>query len=141
MYLLYAEALNEANGPSEEVYLYLDKIRERAGLPGVEVAWTVFSINPEKYKTQAGLREIIHRERAIELVFEGQRFWDLRRWKSATTELSKPITGWDLFQETAEGYYRERLVFSQSFRLRDYLWPLNENTILANPMLVQNPGW
>ncbi len=141
LYLLYAEALNEASGPGEEVYLYLNKIRTRAGLPTVEAAWSIYSTNPDKYKTQTGLREIIQRERAIELVFEGQRFWDLRRWKLAATELNKPITGWDLDQATAEGYYRERLVFNQSFRLRDYLWPLNENTILANPALVQNPGW
>ena len=99
LYLLYAEALNEVNGPSEEVYSYLNKIRTRAGLPDVEVAWTIFSKYPDKYKTQAGLREIIQRERAIELVFEGQRFWDLRRWKTATTELNKPITGWDLFKK------------------------------------------
>lgn len=141
LYLLYAEALNEVSGPSTEVYFYLDKIRARAGLPGVEAAWNVFSINPDKYKTQAGLREIIHRERTIELMFEGQRFWDLRRWKTAVNEMNNPITGWDLDQSSAEGYYRERLVFNQTFRLRDYLWPLNENTMLANPMLVQNPGW
>ncbi|SFL44435.1 Starch-binding associating with outer membrane [Porphyromonadaceae bacterium KH3CP3RA] len=141
LYLLYAEALNEADGPSEEVYFYLNKIRRRAGLQDVEAAWSTYSINPDKYKSQTGLREIIQRERTIELIFEGKRFWDLRRWKLATTELNKPITGWDLDQSSAEGYYRERLIFNQTFRLKDYLWPLNENTLLANPALVQNPGW
>lgn len=141
LYLLYAEALNEVNGPSDEIYLYLDKIRARAGLPGVEEAWRNYSVNPNKYKTKEGLREIIHRERTIELMFEGQRFWDLRRWKKAVNELNKPITGWDLEQETAQGYYREKIIYNQTFRTRDYLWPLNENTILANPALVQNPGW
>lgn len=141
LYLLYAEALNEVNGPSDEIYLYLDKIRARAGLPGVEEAWRNYSVNPNKYKTKEGLREIIHRERTIELMFEGQRFWDLRRWKKAVNELNKPITGWDLEQETAQGYYREKMIYNQTFRTRDYLWPLNENTILANPALVQNPGW
>jgi len=141
LYLLYAEALNEVNGPGDEIYLYLDKIRARAGLPGVEEAWNNYSVNPNKYKTQEGLREIIHRERTIELMFEGQRFWDLRRWKKAVNELNRPITGWDLEQETAQGYYREKVVYNMTFRTRDYLWPLNENTILANPTLVQNPGW
>ena len=141
LYLLYAEALNEVNGPGDEVYLYLNKVRTRAGLPDVEDAWSNFSVNPNKYKTQEGLREIIHRERTIELIFEGQRFWDLRRWKTAVIELNKPITGWDLDQETAQGYYREKMVYNMTFRTRDYLWPLNENTMLANPSLVQNPGW
>ncbi|MEN6324056.1 MAG: RagB/SusD family nutrient uptake outer membrane protein [Proteiniphilum sp.] len=141
LYLLYAEALNEVNGSSDEIYLYLNKIRARAGLPDVEDAWSNYSVNPNKYKTQEGLREIIHRERTIELMFEGQRFWDLRRWKEAVTELNKPITGWDLDQETAQGYYREKMIYNQTFRTRDYFWPLNENAILANPALVQNPGW
>lgn len=141
LYLLYAEALNEVNGPTDEVYFYVDTIRARAGIPSVENAWTNYSKNPAKYKTKDGMREIIHRERTIELAFEGQRFWDLRRWKEAVRELNKPITGWDIDQETAEGYYRERTIFNQTFIMREYLWPLNENTILANSKLIQNPGW
>src|SRR5690606_23092327 len=45
LYLLYAEALNEVGGPSEEVLTYVDLVRERAGLPSVESAWTDFSTN------------------------------------------------------------------------------------------------
>lgn len=141
LYLLYAEALNEVSGPGEEVYHYVDSIRARAGILSVEEAWTNYSKNPGKYTTKDGMREIIHRERTVELAFEGQRFWDLRRWKEAVEELNKPISGWDLDQETDEGYYRERTIFNQTFITRDYLWPLNENTILANNKLVQNPGW
>lgn len=141
LYLLYAEALNEVGGPGEDVYHYVNLIRERAGIPPVEEAWTNYSRIPDKYTTQAGMRDIIHRERTIELAFEGQRFWDLRRWKEAVDELNKPISGWDLDQATAEGYYRERFIFDQKFITRDYFWPLNENTILANNKLVQNPGW
>lgn len=141
LYLLYAEALNEVNGPGAEVYKYIDTIRARAGIPSVEDAWTNFSTHPGKYKTKDGMREIIHRERLIEMAFEGKRFWDLRRWKEALQELNQPITGWDLDQETAEGYYRERIIFNQTFATKDYLWPLNENVLLANNKLVQNPGW
>jgi hypothetical protein len=141
LYLLYAEALNEVSGPDEEVFHYVDLVRERAGLPGVENAWKNFSKNPNKYTNQGGMREIIQQERAIELAFEGHRFWDLRRWKKAVDALNEPISGWDLDQESAEGYYRERIIFEQRFITRDYFWPLNENTILANSALVQNPGW
>ncbi|MGV8093110.1 MAG: RagB/SusD family nutrient uptake outer membrane protein [Mangrovibacterium sp.] len=142
LYLLYAEALNEVNSaPVPEVYQYLDRVRARAGIPSVENAWTNYSRNPSKYQTKEGMRDIIHRERLIELAFEGHRYWDLRRWKEAVSELNKSITGWDLDQETAEGYYRERVILNQTFSTRDYLWPLNENTILANNKLVQNPGW
>lgn len=141
LYLLYAEALNEVQGPVSEALDYIDAVRARAGLEGVADSWSKYSNNPLKYTTQEGLREIIQRERLIELSFEGHRFWDLRRWKKALEELNKPITGWDLQQPTAEGYYRETLIFNQTFATRDYLWPINENVLLTNTELSQNPGW
>src|SRR5690606_37443854 len=53
LYLMYAEALNEFYGPeNEEIFVYLDKVRTRAGLPGVKEAWEKYSRNPEKFKTQ-----------------------------------------------------------------------------------------
>lgn len=141
LYLLYAEALNELSGPSEEVYTYLNLIREKAGLPTVQESWTNFSRNPAKFTTKEGLREIIHRERAIEMAMEGERFWDLRRWKTAPSILNQSISGWDVDQETAEGYYREKMLFYQTFTLKDYLWPLREQDLIVNKNLVQNPGW
>lgn len=141
LYLLYAEALNEADGPSGEVYSYLDKIRTRAGLPGIVESWAAFSSNPTKPATKEGLRDIIQRERAIELMFEGQRFWDLRRWKKALEELNKPISGWDIEQKTPDGYYRERVLYQQTFTQKDYLWPIREVEIFANNNTAQNPGW
>ena len=84
LYLLYCEAINEAEGPngahSADLFKYLDAIRERAGIPGVKKSWDEFSNNPGYYNTQPGMREILHRERQNELVFESQRFWDIRRW-------------------------------------------------------------
>jgi hypothetical protein len=40
LYLLYAEALNEAQGPTADVYNYIDKVRTRAGLKGVQESWS-----------------------------------------------------------------------------------------------------
>lgn len=141
LYLLYAEALNEADGPSAEIYTYLDRIRERAGLEGIVESWANFSNNPAKPTTKDGLRDIIQRERAIELMFEGQRFWDLRRWKKAQEELNKPISGWDIEQKTPDGYYRERFLYQQTFTSKEYLWPVKEIEIFANNNTAQNPGW
>ncbi len=141
LYLLYAEALNEVNGPCEEVFHYLDLIRLRAGLPGVEESWTLYSRNPNKFSTKAGLREIIQQERAIELCLEGQRFWDLRRWKTAIEELNQPISGWDMDQSAAIDYYREKIIFNQSFSYKDYFWPIREYDLIVNKNLVQSPGW
>jgi hypothetical protein len=141
LYLLYSEALNESEGPGPEAYKYINLVRERAGLPTVETAWSEYSINPIKYTTQTGLREIIHQERLIELAFEGQRFWDLRRWKKATKVLNEPIQGWDSFQDNVTAYYRPVVIFNQKFGLKDYFWPIRDADIVVNRNLVQNLGW
>jgi hypothetical protein len=142
LYLLYAEALNETEPASAEAIVYLDKIRARAGLAGVVESWTNYSSIPNKFATQDGLREIIHRERLIELAFEGHRFWDLRRWKKAAEELNKDITGWNYTGTTAATYYRETQIYSQTFVTpRDYLWPIGAEDTRKNPKLVENPGW
>ncbi|BAV04858.1 Starch-binding associating with outer membrane [Filimonas lacunae] len=142
LYLLYAEAENEVNGGSATAITYLDKIRTRAGLKGVAASWSTYSNNPTKYTTQAGLRAIIHRERTIEMMFEGQRRWDLCRWKEAADELSKDITGWSIQGKTDATFYKERYIFSQRFIApRDYFWPIGNYDTRRNPNLVENPGW
>ena len=141
LYLLYAEALNESAGPGPEVYKYVNLVRERAGLQSVESSWSSYSINPTKYTSQIGMRDIIHQERSIELAFEGQRFWDLRRWKEATKVLNNPITGWDVNQTGAAGYYMPKTIFNQTFGIKEYFWPIKDDNITVNRNLVQNLGW
>lgn len=142
LYLLYAEALNEAEGPGNaDILTYVNLIRERAGLKSVQEAWGQFSNNPSKYTSQDGLRAIIQQERLIEMGFEASRFWDLRRWKRAIEEQNKPIQGWDIAQAAPATYYRVKTLWNQRFQVRDYLWPIRSGDILVNPKLVQNPGW
>lgn len=142
LYLLYAEALNEAgNTPSAEAYQYINLVRERAGIAPVQDAWTNFSRTPLKYTTKTGFRDIIQQERLIELAFEGSRYWDLLRWKRASVEMNKTITGWNLPEADPAKYYLPVVLFNQTFELRNYLWPLADQDILVNPNLVQNPGW
>lgn len=140
LYLAYAESLNEL-GMSDQAIEWVNKIRERAQLDGVRESWSTFSKNPNKPDTKEGLREIIHHERLIELAFEGQRFWDLRRWKKAERLLNSAIQGWNVDGETVADYYRVVEVGRYQFSSKDYLWPIAEYDILTNPNLVQNPGW
>lgn len=141
LYLLYAEALNEESGPGPKAYEYIDLVRQRAGLPPLDSAWTTYSINPDEYTTQNGLRKIIHQERLIELAFEGQRLWDLRRWKEAASVLNAPIKGWDSQQKEASAYYRPIVIFNQTFGSKDYFWPIRDANITSDQNLVQNLGW
>ena len=146
LYLMSSEAWNEyLAAPDERVYAGIDKVRTRAGIPTVEESWRDYSTNPSFHTTQAGMREIIHREMAIELAFEGQRFWDLRRWLEAD-ELSEPLYGWNVVAEDAEGFYNNWqgpiVVWSQrGFQSpRDYLWPISSKELMTSG-IVQNPGW
>ncbi|MDR3246998.1 MAG: RagB/SusD family nutrient uptake outer membrane protein [Prevotellaceae bacterium] len=141
LFLLYAEALNEIGGPGPEVYKWIDTVRLRAGLKGVVESWAQSSV-PDKPTTKDGLREIIKRERTIELSFEGQRFWDLRRWKDAVRYLNEPVKGWNYNESAIEKYYAVTNVWTQRlFIPRDYLWPLKVSSVIVNSNLVQNPGW
>ena len=140
LYLLYAEALNESDRMSE-AYEWIDLVRSRAGLDGVVSSWAAASQNPGKPSEKEGLRDIIQDERMIELVFEGHRFWDLRRWKRAVEFLNSDIRAWNVEGETTDDYYNVITVGTYQFLNRDYLWPISETDIIANTNLVQNPGW
>lgn len=141
LYLLYAEALNEVNGPTSEAISYVDKIRARAGLQGVISSWNQYSKNAGKPGTKDGLRDIIHQERRIELCFEGQSGWDLRRWKELQGVLSAPLKGWSIYEDQPINYYRAKNVETAVFGTRDYLWPISTNSLVINSNLVQNPAW
>lgn len=141
LYLYYAEALNEVNGPTQEAYSYIDLVRERTGLGGVVDSWLNYSVNPSKPTTKEGLREIIKSERTSEFALEGIRFWDLRRWKDAVKELNTPILGWDINQSAESSFYRPTVLYTRSFMDRDYFWPISLNERRRNPNLVQSAGW
>lgn len=148
LYLLYAEALNEANGPTAEVYNNVDIIRERANLGGVLESWQNFSNNPNKPMTQEGMRDIIKQERLIELAFEGRRYWDLRRWLELKDLMNTPIRGWNLDGDSNTGapeiFYQVTQWNTRRISLfeeRDYFWPISLSEIINLSNLKQNPGW
>ena len=142
IYLMYAGGSNEAEGPVADVHLYLNKVRSRAGLESVEASWRKYSTNPTKPDTKEGMREIIRRERLIELALEGHRYWDLLRWKLATDYFNQPITGWDVSQSDAEAYYQVKTIYNRTFVApRDYFNPIPNSEMNVNGNLVQNPGW
>ncbi|MEQ6121853.1 RagB/SusD family nutrient uptake outer membrane protein [Reichenbachiella sp. MALMAid0571] len=142
LYLLYAEALNESlDVPNTDVYEYIDLVRKRAGLKGVVESWTNHSNIPGKPTTKEGMREIIRKERTIELAFEGKRYWDIRRWKTASKWLNQPIRGLNANGETAEDFTQVKTLFVPQFTTKEYLFPIALTDLRTNTNLVQNPGW
>ncbi|MBO5419460.1 MAG: RagB/SusD family nutrient uptake outer membrane protein [Bacteroidales bacterium] len=132
-YLSYAEALNEFYGESQqqEVLKYLNAIRERAGIPAYEGTYT-----------QSEMRDMIRRERRIELLDEGKRYTDLRRWMLSKEVLSKPIRGLNVKSTTPDQFFFQTRTFMiRSFEDRNYLWPIRQTYIDNNPKLVQNYGF
>ena len=157
LYLMYAEALNEsAEGENDihpDVIEYLRRIRERSGLKkglfgqkedigDVKVAWEKYSSDPTKPLSKTGMRDIIKQERQIELALEGQQYNDLRRWKDASRELSKPVKGWNIQGKSVEEYYTVMVLFyPRAFTTKDYLWPIKEGDLQIDDKLVQTYGW
>ena len=143
--LMAAEAWNEAEGASNKVIGYLNQIRERASLEGIVETYQKYAIDSYKdYPSEKNnMREIIRREREIELACEGSYHWDVRRNKIAMSELNRPIQGWNVLgaDNSAEEYYNPTLVYMQTFTFRDYFAPIPEGDIVKNPFLKQNPGW
>tara|TARA_R110001606_G_scaffold6617_4_gene29712 strand:- start:8740 stop:10632 length:1893 start_codon:yes stop_codon:yes gene_type:complete len=145
LYLMHAEAANEAKStPDAEVYQYIQKVRHKAGLDvgsDLVTTWATHSNNPNKPTSKEGMRDIIRQERRIELSFEGQRYWDLRRMKLAGEYFSKPIRGWNINGTDTESFYQVKSIYFRDFLTKDYLWPIGQNEMIRNPNLVQSPGW
>lgn len=142
LYLMYAEALNEASdAPGTEVYYYVDQVRQRAGLKGVIESWSQYSKIPNKPLNKSGMREIIRQERLIELCFESKRFWDIRRWKEAHIYYNQVERGWNVDQKSTEDYYQIVVCNQLEFTTKQYLWPIREGEMRRNINLVQNPYW
>ncbi len=117
--LMYAEALNEVNGPNDAVYSALNEVRARptVNMPPVDRAL---------YSTQETLRDYIRHERRVELALEGQRYNDLKRWRIAHIKLPTLRTPGGV---------------PLQFNLNNYVLPFQQSELDANPNLVQNPGY
>lgn len=136
IYLDYAEALNEYDPGNSDILKYVNLIRTRAGIP-------TYGSGTDQIpapSSQQAMRTAIRKERQVELAFENARYFDCRRWKTADTEFSGEVFGMNMYED-GNAFYERTLIESRTFRQRDYLWPVPDNEILKNELLVQNPGW
>ncbi len=144
--LIYAEAKFELTETiaDESLDISINLLRKRGGITPLSNAFTAAH--------GLDMREEIRRERRVELAMEGYRYWDLIRWKTAETELPKPVLGNYYFENefgtqvkpllTADNYILVQDARFRSFNpQRDYLWPFPTNELALNPGLQQNPNW
>lgn len=131
--LNYAEAMNEVNGPSTEVFNALQQIRDRVGL-------TAQLSDRADLQTKEALRNFIRKERTVELAFEDHRSWDLRRWNVAVEALSRPIYGMEITRDGSNTIYTRKVVQTRIFSDKMYLYPIPE-TEEWKTNIENNPGW
>ncbi|MCG8311167.1 MAG: RagB/SusD family nutrient uptake outer membrane protein, partial [Cytophagales bacterium] len=108
--LMYAEAENEANGPTLEARHAFDRVRDRANMSNVDPG-----ISKDDF------REVVRRERVLELSAEDNRWMDLKRWGILEERFndSEVLSG-KLFNINRHEYY-----------------PIPQRDILTNPNLEQ----
>ena len=136
LFLAYAEAANEAWGPTGagahgfSAYDVIKALHDRAGVGNDYLN----SISGDKAK----MRELIRNERRIELSFENKRFWDMRRWKLDLTETAK---GMKIDQVGGALQYTEIDVEPRNYAAHMYYGPIPETEVLKWSNLDQNQGW
>ena len=137
IYLNYAEAANEAFGPTGtgtntySAYDIVRAIRRRA--LGVTSDPYLEEIKSDKDK----MREFIRNERRLELSFESFRFWDLRRWKVDLTKLNETARGMNVNGNV----YTPFNVENRSYQDYMYYGPLPISEVTKYSNLLQNKGW
>ncbi len=127
--LNYAECCIEL-GEEAEARQYINMIRKRAGLPDI---------------TESGdaLKERYRHERQIELCYEQQRYFDIRRWMIAP-EVIQNVQGIDIrypYGKTEPTYTVIESVQKRSWDNKSYLMPIYLDEIQKNDQLIQNPGY
>ena len=134
IYLIYAEAANEAWGPltagsgGYSAYDVIKAIRERAGITGGDAYLESIKSDRE------AMRTLIRNERRLELSFEGFRFWDLRRWNENLTETARGV-------QIQGGNHQIIDVEQRVYGSQAIYGPLPYSEIVKFSALQQNTGW
>jgi len=152
--LNYAEAKFELGQFSQSIAsATIGKLRERVAMPDINLAAITGSFDPVRDPSVDPVLWEIRRERAVELMADGFRFNDLRRWKkmdyAAKEKLGRYIVAADFNNKltiqggASEGYisFKEGGVVPPAFPEYYYLYPIPSNQIVLNPQIEQNPNW
>lgn len=150
--LAYAEALNELDGsytiPSwrgDQYSVSRDIAQMQRGIHPVRIRAGVPDYPAHVYSNKDELRKTLKRERFIELMGEGQRYYDLRRWMDAPVEEALPIYGCNiLMNENERDLFHQPIAvwaLKTTFADKMWFWPISHEELKRNKRLTQNPGW
>ena len=148
--LTWAEAENELNGPSDDVYAKINEVRTRVGMPEVD---------RNKYNSKETLRELIWRERGVEFAGEGIRRADILRWKTSDGKMlaekvlnvtlerrvgtvdmkgSDPESRATIKQDASAA---DKKIEDRKFEKKNRYFPFGQEVLDKNPKLTQNEGY
>lgn len=141
IFLIYAEAANEAYGPTGKgshnysAYDVIKAIRARAGVGTTNGDAYLESIKSDKDK----MRALIRNERRLELCFENHRFYDLRRWKVSLNETAKGMQ----IDKQSDGTLKYTPIDTEARTYKDYMnhGPIPYSEMQKWTQLQQNVGW
>ncbi len=133
VYLMYAEATNEINGPQADAIALVNKIRHRGNLP---------VLTADKTASKAAFFSAIEQERIVELVAEGHRGFDLRRWRAIERVWGAPYTD-GVWRIDTHGANQQRYFQNSSERTYEqaYIFRIPPGERDRNPNLTQNTPW
>lgn len=134
----YAEAENEVAGPTADVLKQIYDLRARAGIPAGDGTYGLGTVSDK-----ATMRGIIQNERRIEMAFEEQRYFDIRRWKIAETVMNQPRMGVSIIlsPDGSLTYNYVPVLTTKFVAPKMYLYPIPYAQVVEDPNLKQNPGW
>ncbi|MDR1517259.1 MAG: RagB/SusD family nutrient uptake outer membrane protein [Dysgonamonadaceae bacterium] len=151
--LIYAEALNElkathqiASWDGTKTHSVSRNVNElKKGIQPIRIRAGVPDYTADVYDDASAFRKKLKRERQVELMGEGHRYFDLRRWKDAPEEEALPLYGCNTLMTTTEQEQFHMPVEITSVRTcfaeKTYFWPIHRDELLKNIRLTQNPGW
>lgn len=142
--LNYAEAMNESDPTNDvEIVSGLIQLRKRAGInAGNDGRYGL----PGVY-SQELMRRIIRNERRVEMAYEDQRFWDIRRWKICASGdgdavMTQPVRGVNIIKHSDGTFTYEYVnVTTSKFDSKMYWYPIPRNELYGNNQLKQTEGW
>lgn len=140
-YLNYAEALNESDPGNGDILVYLNKIRERAGIRQYTTGPTDKNFIHVDLNDQAEMRKLIRAERRVELSCEGIRYDDLRRWKEAENVLNGDFYGMNFSGRDESSFYVRTPYLKRVYKKAYYWFPIHQSEMDKNDKLVQSPYW
>lgn len=133
VYLMYAEATNEVAGPQADAIELVNRVRRRGNLP---------PLAGDKITNKQSFFAAIEQERIVELIGEGQRPFDLRRWRAIERVWGAPGSAgvWriDTWGANQQRYYQNT---NDRTYQQNYIFKIPQSERDRNPNLTQNIPW